>query len=100
MKFIYTAVLVIVLAVFTVLTMAAVAEQSPRYGLRIDSCKGECDRSRKDLGEWHTDLIPIPEGEECSMRAAVDEAIRWLEQNRPGFSWAGSGCIIYKGQNI
>lgn len=80
------------------LTASVVFAQEGRQALRIDSCKGECDRYNKHLGEWKTDIVPVPEGEQCTMHNAIDEAIRWLEVNRPGFLWAGSACIILKGQ--
>lgn len=81
-------------------TLLALLLASGQPALKIDSCKGECDRNNKSLGEWRTDFIEIPEGEVCTPTSAVSEAIAWLEVNRPGFNWAGSACVFIKGSAI
>lgn len=87
------------------ITMAVGAQADIYRGhpaLRIDSClkTSECDRNNKVPGDWHVDIIPIPEGEVCTPQAAIDEGIKWLEKNRPDSWWAGSGCIFVQGAEL
>lgn len=88
--------------IFHFLFWDAKASEKEVFALRIDSClkSSACDRFNKNKHDWHTDIIPVPEGEKCSPGSAVSEGIKWLETNRPDSHWAGSVCIKIVGQDL
>jgi hypothetical protein len=58
--------------------------------LKFEACKeGECDREHRE--HWVTQHLVPPPGEVCH-NTDVNEALSWIEQNRPGWLLAGWGC--------
>lgn len=64
----------------------------PEHPFKPGECFKTCDRNHKERG-WETHYITPPDGEVCRNREGIEEALRWIEQHRPGWVWAGSGCV-------
>ena len=63
----------------------------PGQVLKFEYCReGDCDRAHRE--RWITHFLVPPPGEVCR-NTDIDEALRWLEQNRKGWLLAGWGCV-------
>lgn len=71
----------------------------PTKSLRIDYCRGECDRIHPEKGTWGTQWLDPPDGETCEPRVGLLVAIKWLAENKPGYGLVGWSCAI-KSQSI
>lgn len=96
--------MLILLFGFIVYLTVEAASAGPQEGaypaIRIDYCKGECDRKNRHLGDWRTEFLALPDGVVCDPKIAMIEGIKWVAANRPGFHWAGSACVVVIGQDI
>ena len=63
----------------------------PGQVLKFEYChEGDCDRAHRE--HWVTHYLVPPPGELCH-NTDINEALRWLEENRPGWLLAGWGCV-------
>ena len=64
--------------------------------LKFEFCQeGDCDRAHRE--HWSTQYLVPPPGEVCR-NTDINEALHWLEQNRPGWLLAGWGCVSLRAQ--
>lgn len=66
--------------------------------LKFEWCRGACDRDHKNLGEWGTQFIHPPKGEQCLPAFAITAAMDWIKEHEPGALLAGWGCVNYENQ--
>ncbi|KAB2939238.1 MAG: hypothetical protein K8F92_07765 [Hyphomicrobium sp.] len=63
----------------------------PGQVLKFEYCReGDCDRAHRE--HWITHYLVPPPGEVCH-NTDINEALKWLEQNRKGWLLAGWGCV-------
>lgn len=73
------------------------SEGTPGRILKFEFCrKGTCDRAQRE--RWSTHYLVPPPGEVCRL-SDVGEALKWIEQNRPGWLLAGWGCVSARKQS-
>lgn len=65
--------------------------------LKFEFCRqGTCDRAQRE--HWSTHYLVPPPGEVCRL-SDVGEALKWIDQNRPGWLLAGWGCVSAREQS-
>jgi hypothetical protein len=73
-----------------------IPDGQPDQVLKFEFChEGDCDRQHRE--HWSVHYLVPPPGEVCR-NTDINEALQWIEQNRPGWLLAGWGCV--SGRNV